>query len=421
MPHSFAKDSSIKASDCEFPNSFGPLLFLIWAGTVVRCLLITLPFERTYDAVEHVNYLLLLQNKWFVFSSECFQCYHPPLYYWLCKGFLFFQFQPDSVMHLKPIQALSAAYYAAFVYFGNKSLTATVSPQWLFEARLIFLAVPMGFVHAIRIGNDSLYYALAAIVTYHLYKWSFRPCGPRQILAATFFAGVAVLVKGNAIIFFSVIGTLLAIHSFKCCTRYLLPCALVFSASVGTYVSLSLLKGGALTNSAGLGVGMRVSNAVKHFTLIDITALLSYPTQNEQILIRWKENFWTHLISTAVGGEFFFSSILASFLIPIMLAIVLIWLVIITFGLLSLLKNEPDLVSTTLFVASIAALVAHRLMLPFWCSGDFRYIWPVIIPLTVLLMRGTECLTTKYKAVTCGVRATFYIFSICGFITVWSL
>ena len=101
--------------------------------------------------------------------------------------------------------------------------------------------------------------------------------------------------------------------------------------------------------------------------------------------------------------------VLALFMSPLLLALVVLFWV----GVVRNLRR-PNLHSLPLLVAvllSFLSLFAHRFYLPYSADNDFRFIYPALIPIVLLMVEGTRNIrgASTLCCLFCGLSAAFYL------------
>jgi len=109
-----------------------------------------------------------------------------------------------------------------------------------------------------------------------------------------------------------------------------------------------------------------------------------------------RTNFWNYLLRTSLTGEFSFAGSKVTTVIAYLWGSLLLALFALALArgwpksMRAAYRQSPWVLLAFFWVASLMVL---RIKLPFACSNDFRYIWPVLVPALVWFARsGTAAL-----------------------------
>ena len=142
---------------------------------------------------------------------------------------------------------------------------------------------------------------------------------------------------------------------------------------------------------------MSNNNWLNYFSF-DIVAFLSNVWTNTRYDLQ-KDNFWHFLFKTSLYGEFEFLGIIQNWIARIMQPTVLVLVATIIYFLVqdiwlsrNALKNPKDkkfgirIILWLTALISLLSLLVYRIKLPFVSNNDFRYIFPIIVPLAILIL-----------------------------------
>jgi len=363
-------------------------LILVGALPVQLLYLLHTPvIERTYDVLGHLQYVEYIADHFSLPPSDfCHECYQPSLYYLtaapvysMARAMRFF----DSSVAL---QFFSLAWFWVFIV-----MSARICLLWLPKKREAELAIaliafwPGGFLHSARVSNEIALYAFFATCLYFVLRWWETGSRGHLLIAATV-AGCGVVIKATMIVLIGTIGILILSrilrdrHTGTPKSSYVLPILPMF-AGVAAYVALSFFRAGALPATWRDWRSVYVGN-------------------NWMYLDMFGDFDWFHKPVERV---------LALIMSPLLLALVVLFWV----GVVRNLRR-PNLHSLPLLVAvllSFLSLFAHRFYLPYSADNDFRFIYPVLTPIVLLMIEGTRNIrgASTLCYLFCGLSAAFYL------------
>jgi hypothetical protein len=143
-----------------------------------------------------------------------------------------------------------------------------------------------------------------------------------------------------------------------------------------------------VSNVEGLPSGLKVPADIKSFIPLDIPTFLTSPWMHTWTDESSRYNFWNFMLRSSLTGEFSFegkTQVIAAYVFGVILAN--------TMRLINLSAkqfkfgvgvDELDVLPWLLIgTFSLFSLIAIRIQLPYSCSGDFRYILPVLVPFLI--------------------------------------
>jgi hypothetical protein len=372
--------------------------------------------EAAHDWHGHLDYVkYIAENKSLPPTNACWECHQPPTYY-----------------------TIAALFYAPFGEFGIKFLSLIIYFVFLYVAFLIIqrsirnadiqvvlalmlCSLPTGFGHAIRVGNDQLFYLFHSLCFLYLLKWEDKP-SPKTLLKSSIFGGLGFLAKATGIlsfifVFFAVVlryvkeSSLKLRHFFYAATSWFL--VFVFYGS-----HLILRKAVIAIQQTAQFDLQRIGNPLSSFVLFDLSAFLSVPVPSVHSDESGRQFFWNQFLKTSYLSIFERESPFHTVSATIVNVLFLAPLVLLIFGLSCWASAKLKYRSShalNLFIA-IGATMAFRLSFPFACANDFRYVFPVVISALCFVGLGIESL--KLPLLRRIAYMSVVAFSVAGFLHV---
>ncbi len=395
---------------------------IVLAGTAIALRLaylwVTRYTTRAHDADEHLAYVqYLLDHHALPKASEGYAFYHPPLYYLVSAlvraalADLGFGLR-ESVIALQLESVLFDLGFVAFAAMTARlwldRIPAGDLGRRLWSRRGLLLLCstlvalwPTCILHAVRVGNDDLIYLCFGGAMYFASRWwlSGGDGERKDFYFAAGWAALGMITKSNSLIVFFMLGTLLVARLVRTRERrpafllaYALPLAVLFAVSSGIALheaivaTLSgkqdvLLVANAHSNSSKLAVGNRAEN----YLWFDLGTFVP-----AAFIAGWEDGtgrqyFWNYLVKTSLFGQWTFDGPWAWNLAVVLSILCLAMGLVVAAG--ALLRPARDgyaaLPLWALAVFLVGSLVLIRMRIPNSCTGDFRYVLPVLLPLSL--------------------------------------
>lgn len=388
------------------------LIILILTATALRIFYLSYTDYnlRTHDVDGHIDYINYISvNHSLPNADQCWQCYQPPAYY--IMGALVSRISQFINLNQNfGLQIFSLFLSFLFLIFSIKTAKEILPDnKLLLVATSIILFLPSGIIHSIRIGNDSLYYAFYALGFYFVIKW-YRKENKKDFYIASLFSALSILTKSSGLILasifiISVLYKFIKTNERKALLKMILVLAiiLIITFALAFYKPLSNLKSNRsgdlfVGNIKSLNGALMVKNELKNYLRFDKNTYFKDPFSYTWEDKGGRQYYWNFLLKTSQFGEFEFNAFkyapsLAKYINIISLGTILFFLI----SLLLLffkenLKNIKNL-NFVLIISIILSLVASiimRIRLPYSSTGDFRYIFPIIVPFSILYANGLK-------------------------------
>ncbi|GAA5164383.1 hypothetical protein [Viridibacterium curvum] len=381
-------------------------IFIIALSLLVICSYwMATPWQvRTHDAAGvdgHYGYVAwVAQNLALPSPMQGWTFYHPPVYYTL--GAVVWRWAhwlnlPAAEM----LQAFSIALWLIFLTATAGTLRRALRGRYvaLATATLALAFWPSGIIHAIRLGNDSALFASAGVAGWFAIRWwQGRRRDDLVYMALT--CAIALLCKSNAIALCAALGALVLSTALRRNRRKrrsamldttlfggLVLSGLFASFVVRVYYYLQgAIPNWLISNTGSLHSGLLVPVNLKSFLPLDVPTFLTMPWMAPFDDASGRANFWNYLLRSSLSGEFAFPDALQGAVAyawgALLLGLFLSFFLVSSWraagcSARALYRVRPFVL---LGITWLASLVALRIMTPYACSNDFRYVLPVLLP-----------------------------------------
>ncbi len=385
-------------------------LLLAGLGVYATYFSYTGPRQRDSDASEHVAYIeWLLKNHSLPPADRCVVCHHPPLYY-VTSAAVWRAAEWTGLSHPEvALQLWSFVLFTVFAAVSARTLEHLLDKPYLRTLALSLIVFwPYSVLNSERVSNDLMLYPLAALCFHALVRWSKE--GKAWLLAgACVSAGVALLVKSNALVLVTLVGAGAALGAVYATDRKrLLKRAAIPTAALLVFaLGLELARGRPDESLVGkvLGSAYRPTAAyttprtLRYYLTFDPTAIVRGPYVDTLHFRSQEPSFWNHLIKSSLFGtrnppRFWLvgaveaNAQLASAENAALLALLGTLLV----GAAITVRDSSRVKTLCLLYAgafTASALTLH-LIAPLGFHADFRLIYPVVVPVSTLFAMAVD-------------------------------
>lgn len=380
------------------------------------------PSTRTFDVYEgggHRDYIeYLITHRTTPPPGDGWEYHQPPLYYTLAALSKTLLISPKLYSDTWG-QLLALWFWVVFLMASLATLRISLPKKGV--ALLIASAAvclwPAGVIHSIRIGNDIPLYTFYALAFYYTVRW-WQSRKNNLLLYASLWASLALLTKSNALAAWGVIGVLFLTEAYRLWThrkvrlnqiRKIRSAFIVLAATFSITMILNFgdnvmhyLDGTSndwlLSNvSDTIHSGLQVGNKPANYLVFDLATYLQHP-----FITSWddkygRQYFWNFVWRSSLTSEFIFQGqllniwgILNGIFLLMMLTGIALYAV--QQGTLldartryrGLYRNLPWIAAV---IMPFVLLLAYRIKVPLSCNTDFRYVYPVLLPLLYLSVK----------------------------------
>lgn len=377
--------------------------------------------ERTYDALghlQHIEYVAYFASL--PPANYCHECFQPSLYYALAATVYSVARAMRIFDPMVVLQFLALAWFWVFLV-----MSARIMVLWLPRQREVTLATallafwPGGFLHSGRISNDIPLYALFATCLYFVLSW-WKTGSRKHLIVAAVVAGCGVLIKTTMMPLIGAIAILVLHRLFSerrgrtAWSSYLLS-LFVMIVGIAVYVTQSSLRGNIVPPFQDNSPAMYVGNNWEHYLVLNTASYFTSPFVDSIRAGTGRDYFWNYILKSSMFGDFsgWFQKPVQKFLALVMSPLLLGLVILFWIGLARTVSRaaRQSLPLLLVIAVSILSVFALRFYNPYAGNNDFRYIYPALIPIVLLLVEGTRNLGIGRALcfLFCGLSAAFYL------------
>jgi hypothetical protein len=362
--------------------------------------------ERNYDTSSHVFYIdyLIEHRRLPPLNILCTTCGHPPLYYALAALWSQLLLAGGWIPRGLGLQWLSLLLSSGFVVFALLLLRSFIErPATLGLAAALVVFWPSGILNSVRVHNDALASVLVLASMYFMSEWD-RHGRRRDFYGALGACALALFTKATA---YGVAGALLLVAALR------LRSARFSRESIRQgVVAVLVLVGAALLPMALRGStpstlcqrvlggacyahpGAFVANQPADYLYFDLrgflcdTSALSDATRQDY--------FWNGLAKSSLFGVMRLGKDFEGACyhrLALLLSVLLLAMAAVCAALLPFVRRASWSKYRAVALASASLLIllaAFRMIFPTPFHEDFRHIFPVLVPLSLLYAKSVE-------------------------------
>jgi len=328
-------------------------------------------------------------------------CHHPPLYYVLAAP-VYAALRATAIDPTRGLQLFSLVMWSAFVAFAALAVRRLVAHPWQrVVASSLVLFWPYAIVQSVRVNNDTLLDVLAAATIYFVVRWRDEP-RQRWLGAAGVCAVAALLTKATGLVLVALVFVAAALAiaraaDHRALRRVATPPLVALAICATTFVAV---RSGGVLGSATRFVEPR---GVAFYLRFSPSAMIATPWANVSMSKTSEPGYWNHLLKSSLYGARTFGRVPPGAVQPSRAlarvengAVMLLGAVL----AIGLALGRRDRAARRLLAAAIAATVlagglAFHLLAPNDHHADFRFVFPIVIPLAALYAWSCEGLRAR--------------------------
>jgi len=373
--------------------------------------------ERNHDGPSHFKYVeYLAKHGSLPPPSHCFVCHHPPAYYGLAAAVYRLCALTKLVRPESGIQLFSMVLMTVFIIYAVliiRRFTQRESVITLATALVVFW--PYTFINSVRLHNDILVTTLMAAGLYYLVKWD-QDDRPTDLWVAAAVTAFSVLAKSNGYI---LVTTLVALIGYRLVFRpnrlvLLKRCApplLTLGVTIIAFIVTRTLTTHAEIGENVLGAAYKihprdyVGNEPHNYLYFDLKSFVEEPYLLSRTDGSGRQYFWNHLLKSSLFAthnevpDLETAYRLNRRIAEIMNVMVLAMLAYLLAGIALVTKQRFRrylvlVLNTALFLLFI---MAFKALIPSAHHNDFRFVYPIVIALSLGYALVTASHTDKHR------------------------
>ncbi|MFO0658869.1 MAG: glycosyltransferase family 39 protein [Polyangiaceae bacterium] len=391
--------------------------------------LLQTPFEvRNSDALTHLQYVrYLVDQRALPDASLCTECHHPPAYY-LLEAVGWKLLDIFGCASTRGLQLISLGQWVFFLFFSVltlKRLTQRRSEFLVLTALVVFW--PYSIIQSARLNNDTLVDVSAAATVYFLLRWWDAPRA-RWLLAASAATALGLATKSSALILVGAVALTIVTRLFRGPHRGTLvlsaaPALVVLALTGGTWLGVRHQQGQEMTGTV-LG---NANKALKHrpasyYLRFDPQEMLHTPYAEITLLGTSEHSYWNQMLKSSQYGTMTQGKLPPGLEHPrrelvhlengmVMGLFALLFLGVAASGFRRLHIGPTDhrgyrYFCVALVLTFVTSAMTFQLLAPRDYHVDFRFILPVVIPMSALYIWALRTHVMRYIAY---VAAALYI------------
>jgi hypothetical protein len=358
-------------------------------------------FKWSHDLTGHLDYMkLLLRGEWLPASDQCWQCYHPNIYYWISE--VVYRFgawigwaDPFELMRWFTYMGwrvgVMYAFRLLYMLFVKKH-----NSYWIFiTAAILFAFWPTQFYYGSRITNDVWHYMLSYIGLYYwlmarsAYQnnddWALKS----NTLIGTLLLVVWLYIKSNSIIWLPLVWLWFVARMFvgslwsniKLWKWMIIRLWFIIIIGMLWAVWMSSMKGahGIVDNADRLNAGNSVAYVPVYeaFSSFHTNQFISYLAMRNGEDDTERRSFRNFLIKTSVTGEMGVTMPKNVPYFPYFMISSLLFFALLLIRIFS--NRRIDLFMLLGFGLPVLAMMIYRVIYPLAASMHYRYILPHLL------------------------------------------
>jgi hypothetical protein len=357
-----------------------------------------------YDVEAHLEYVQIVdEENRLPNRQECWECHQPPLYYIISAGIKNVTDRYDPNLTNRVLQQVHLLFSFASIVFGVAFLINLFgNNKGAYLAALIAVLWTGFVVAAPRINNDIPFYfgTLFCMLFAQRYWRSYKNS---DMLLATIGASIAIATKSTGFVILGIwiiIYILAAIRSLEIGSlRMLFASAFIIALFAGFSNYRTVIdvfqgnKTGLIKPVFGLNGAMKIENSFGSFVYFDLRDYLLLPYTSA-----WKDEggrqyFWNYVMKSSLylsSHVKLLESPAGRTFLSILCTLTLLVFVFALWGIIHLKTRDIPAILFTVFL--FAALIYHRIVNPYACNMEFRYIFPVLFPISYFSVYGVQIL-----------------------------
>jgi hypothetical protein len=363
--------------------------------------------ERNYDGPAELDYIQYVADTGRrPPAARCLICHHPPLYYY-ASAVVFLLFKKTHLVAPElGLQIFSLGLFIAFLVYAIKLVRLFVTePRLLHLATALIVFWPYSVMMCVRVHNDNMAATLMMIGLYYVARY-YQQSVPRDLYLAAVFAALGLLTKSSAFVIVGLIYVALALKLFQKPQRlFTMLRGVGVTVIFVVAIAINAMGRGAPTsakeadfchkvlgNACNIGRHEWVGNEPYNYLYVDPQMFFKEPYLIAGKDGSGRELFWNDLIKTSLFGThnklpdretaYELNRGVAGIMNGVLFGMTAYLLAGLAF------TSKPAVRKYGIVLMSIAScivfMMAFRMMIPAPHHTDFRHVFVVLVPTTVL-------------------------------------
>jgi hypothetical protein len=194
-----------------------------------------------------------------------------------------------------------------------------------------------------------------------------------------------------------------------------LPPLFVMIVGITVYIAQSSLRGDIVPPFSANSPAMYVGNSWKQYLVLNTASYFTSPFVDSLRGGTGREYFWNYVLKSSMFGDYSdwfrkpVQRFLALVMSPLLLGLVILFWIGVARNMSRAARQSLPLL--VVIAVSILSVFVLRLYNPYSGNNDFRYVYPVLIPIVLLLVEGTRIIGIGRALcfLFCGLSAAFYL------------
>ena len=363
--------------------------------------------ERNYDGPAQLDYIQFVADNWKRPPAErCLICHHPPLYYFASAVVLLFFKKTHVISTELGLQIFSLGLFIVFLIYAIKFVQRFVTDRRLVHlATAIIVFWPYSVMMSVRVHNDAMAATLMMVALYFTARF-YQDAVPRDLYLAALCTALGLLTKSTSFINVGLILLALGLKLISKPRRLLtLARAAAVTAMFVTAVVINAKTRQApsstkeadlchrvLGNACNIGRHEWVGNEPYNYLYVDAQTFLKEPYLIAGKDGSGRELFWNDLVKTSLFGThnklpdretaYEFNRNIAGVMNGVLFAMTAYLMIGVVFTSKSAIRKYGIVLLS--IASSIAFMIGFRAIIPAPHHTDFRHVFFLLVPTTVL-------------------------------------
>ncbi|MDR2595659.1 MAG: hypothetical protein LBC87_12900 [Fibromonadaceae bacterium] len=379
---------------------------IILLGIIVRLIVYTYmgPMQSPHDVEAHLQYIqIVAEEKRIPKGNECWECFQPPPYYIASAVVKNIVDRYDPALTDRILQQVQLLFSFGCVVFGVALILNLFGNNRLaYLASIVSVFWTSFAIAGPRINNDIEFYFGALFCMLFAQRYWLKHKNS-DIFLASLGASIAIASKSTGFVILAVwvvsyilcVARSLKIGSLRTLFASIFTVLLFIGISNHRTV-IDIFEGkkfGLIGESTAnnLNGGLRVNNTFGNYLYFDLKDYLLVPGTSAWVDEGGRQYFWNYALKSSLHLSHDIELLKSSAGRTFITALCVFALLVFVFALWGIIHAKyRELPAVFFTICLFSALMYLRISLPYSCTNEFRYIFPVIFPLAYFSVRGVQ-------------------------------